>query len=70
MSTDDDLIKTIKLRLDMCEQDDDPDEAAFLTQVLARIRKLESQLARRPIETAPKDGTRSASTDSGGLPTP
>ena len=60
MSTDDDLIETIKLRLDMCEQDDDvfndPDEAVFLTQVLARIRKLESQLARQPIETAPKDG--------------
>ena len=59
MNTDDDLIETIKLRLDMCEQDDDvfndPDEAAFLTQVLARIRKLESQLAWQPIETAPKD---------------
>lgn len=58
---DDDLIETIKLRLDMCEQDDDvfndPDEAAFLTQVLARIRKLESQIAWQPIETAPKDGS-------------
>ena len=69
MSTgDDDLIETIKLRLDMCEQDDDvfndPDEAAFLTQILARIRKLESQTAWQPIETAPKDGTRILLADS------
>ena len=69
MSTeDDDLIETIKLRLDMCEQDDgvfnDPDEAAFLTQILARIRKLESQATWQPIETAPKDGTRVLLADS------
>ena len=65
---DDDLIETIKLRLDMCEQDDDvfndPDEAAFLTQILARIRKLESQTAWQPIETAQKDGTRILLADS------
>ena len=62
MSADDDeLIEAIKFRLDMCDQGDhefyDPVEAAFLTQILARIRKLESQIAWQPIETAPKDGS-------------
>ena len=68
IADNDELIEAIKFRLDMCDQGDhefyDPVEAAFLTQILARIRKLESQIAWQPIETAPKDGTKVLLADS------
>jgi hypothetical protein len=42
---DDDLIQKIKLSIDMCEQEDDFEDAAFYTAIFARIRKRENALA-------------------------
>lgn len=43
---EDDLIEQIKLRMDMCssgEDMEDPEEAAFFTTILARLRRLERE---------------------------
>jgi len=42
MEDDDELVQTVKFRMDMADDEGDTEEAAFMLSILARIRRIDA----------------------------